>query len=57
MISRALTPEELDAMVPTDFDLYGPYEPECWGINSYEHHKGECKHFTDEYHAFAAREW
>ena len=34
-----------------------PFEPECWGINSYEHHKGECKHFMDEYHAEAAREW
>ena len=26
----------------------GPFEPRCWGFKSYEHYKGECKHFEEE---------
>ena len=51
-----LTPEELDAMGPEPGDT-GFSEPVCWGLNSYEHYRGECKHFNDEYHLEAARDW
>lgn len=29
---------------------YGPAypEPECWGENSYEHYKGQCRHQLGE---------
>ena len=31
----------------------GPFEPTCWGVNSYEHYRGDCQHFLDEAAAIA----
>jgi len=31
--------------LPGDFGPAYP-EPECWGETSYEHYKGECRHFA-----------
>jgi hypothetical protein len=25
-----------------------PLEPRCWGLRSYEHYSGECRHFEEE---------
>lgn len=33
--------------LPGDFGPAYP-EPECWGENSYEHYKGDCRHFGHE---------
>lgn len=33
--------------LPGDFGPAFP-EPECWGFNSYEHYKGECRHFQED---------
>ena len=53
-----MTPEMKDRVLATVNELIdddfvpdiddGPYEPTCWGFNSYEHYKGECKHFEEE---------
>jgi hypothetical protein len=31
--------------IPGEFDFQ---EPECWGFNSYEHYKGQCRHQLQE---------
>lgn len=33
--------------LPGDFGSAFP-EPRCWGSNSYEHYKGECRHFEED---------
>lgn len=33
--------------LPGDFGPAFP-EPRCWGFNSYEHYKGECRHFEED---------
>ena len=51
-----------DDFIPDPYD--GPYEPRCWGFNSYEHYKGECQHFAldeaatdDEYEDSDTARW